>query len=226
MIKYTFEEFKDTFSNTLESSSKKNNLIENEIKEIDIFIKDDLKIRDDGFFGILGSPPEATRIFKLNSQDLKMPDFIKAFNSYNLYGEFEIKRYETDSDENFEYRKSTYYQAKEFSEYYNWLKDLLKNNAINQSSNKSTLTHKQKMLALYYLGLNITKHENTGLSKIIAKIIGQGEENTRKYLSYVSGGKNDVRNVKNLEKLLKLFDIETFENIHSKIQEDIKSLKN
>jgi len=93
-----------------------------------------------------------------------------------------------------------------------------------KTTSKSSLSHKQKLLALHYLGLNTTKYENTKIAKILAEVLELSEDNTRIFLSYLSAGKNEVRTKANLEKVNQLFEKQGLSEISETIINDIKKL--
>lgn len=113
-------------------------------------------------------------------------------------------------------------QAKEFSKYYLWLKNLKPSDKVQK---QSSLSHKQKMLALHYLGLDLSKYDNTKSAKILSLILDLDEGNTRKYLSYVSAGKNDVRTKTNLSKLNEVFKHQGLDDIAFTIKNDLDKIK-
>ncbi|WP_345167055.1 hypothetical protein [Algibacter aquimarinus] len=115
-------------------------------------------------------------------------------------------------------------QGSEFAKYVLWLKKG-ENKSELIKRNTSELSHKQKMLILYYLGLDILEHDKTSMSKLLFHLLELNEDNTRKYLSYVANGKNEVRTEKNLTKVKLLFEKFGFLGLSNTIQKDIDMLK-
>ena len=89
---------------------------------------------------------------------------------------------------------------------------------------KSDLTHKQKMLALHYLGLDLSQYDNTKSAKILSLILDLDEGNTRKYLSYVAAGKNEVRTKSNFKKLNEVFKHQGLDDIAFTIKNDLDKI--
>ncbi len=117
---------------------------------------------------------------------------------------------------------STVEEAIQLADYYTWLKSLKIN--LVKPKQAASLSHRQKMLALHYLGLDLSRYDNTKLGNIFGDILGLDRGNTRKYLSYVNAGKNDVRTKKNLQAVLNLFESQEITDISAKIKSDIDSL--
>ncbi|MEP6004992.1 MAG: hypothetical protein ABJ248_16145, partial [Maribacter dokdonensis] len=68
------------------------------------------------------------------------------------------------------------------------------------------------------------KYDNTKSGNIIGEILGLDKGNSRKYLSYLSGGKNNVRTVNNLKAVLDLFDSQQLNEVSNIIKKDIELL--
>ncbi|WP_421806426.1 hypothetical protein [Flagellimonas sp.] len=117
---------------------------------------------------------------------------------------------------------ATVEEAMQFADYYTWLKSL--KNVPSKPKTKSQLSHKEKMLALHYLGLDLSKYDNTKAGEVLGEILGMDKGNTRQYLSYVRAGKNEVRTLDNLRDVLQLFEDPIFKDISSAIKSDIDSL--
>lgn len=212
----TLKEFQEKFKSLLDKAKDKELLIEKELKDTDTYLNEDVmtfyKLRKSRFGS---SRPKRRYNFELEVSDFHREIFAKEVYEYNIYD----KELDIDSIEMENY-KDISRQAYEFSKYINWLRDLNK----KPQQKKSGLSHKQKMLALHYLGLDFSQFENTGSAKILSQILDLDYDNTRKYLSYVALGKNEVRTKDNLKALTKLFDVQGFEDISKAIEEDIQKL--
>ena len=206
----TFEQFKEAFETALSKSKKPENLIDNEISDIEHFLKKEDVPRQKRFrFHIT---PPSVHIFKLHINKTHKYHFVNAFNDFNLIGKHDSDMANSEVVE----------QARQFCQYYNWLKSLKK--APNRNLQKNGLSYKQKMLALHYMGLDLSKYDNTTYGNILGEVLGLDRGNTRKYLSYVCSGKNDVRTIKNLQVVLNLFEAEHLTDISSKIRADMDTL--
>jgi len=214
------EEFRNNFNSYLDTvpEANKPNLIINEIKEIQNFIKfDQNKYQRNKLDKYNLLSPKPFHIFEISIHSSYRVSFNKAFNDYNILGKIEVLA----DIENSNIRDVTI-QAYEFVKYYDFLNDLIIERSSKTQQKKSGLSHKQKMLALHYLGLDLSKFENTNSAKILSQILDLDYDNTRKYLSYLATGKNEVRTKKNLETLVNIFDVQGFENITNTIKKDIE----
>lgn len=165
---------------------------------------------------------KSNRIFELNIGNLNRTLFRDSFNSFIRYGKYELEKFHTDTNESHLMKELIVKQAFEFSEYYKWLNSLL--NTPQKATTKNSLSHKQKLLALHYLGLNTVKYENTKIAKVLAEVLELSEDNTRIFLSYLSAGKNEVRTKANLEKVNQLFEKQGISEISDVIKKDIENL--
>jgi len=223
MIITTLSELQRDFNSKLEKANNKEFIISNEIEQVTNYVNTVPAVR-----GIFKKPIKPTfiskprRVFNLKISGISMPLFNEAFYEYMYQGECKIEL-NSDNNDTFLHNKSIVKQAFEFVEYYKWLKQL---QITPQSSTKknSSLTHKQKLLALHYLGLDISNYDNTKIAKILSEILELNEDNTRQYLSYLSAGKNDVRTKNNLEKAYQLFENQGLSEISTTIKKDLEKL--
>lgn len=200
------------FEKEYQKTENKRFLVENEIKEVESFLDTDIfKIARKS--RLMGYSHKLNRVFrvKYTSNDV----FKSFFHGIQLNSNFELPK----DCQNVEYYENVFKDVLELSSYYDYLKDLIK----KPKQAKSTLSHKQKMLALHYLGLDLSKHEKKSIAVILSQILDLDYENTRKYLTYYSGGKNDVRTKSNLEKMYEIFKNQGFTDISNTIKEDLKS---
>lgn len=140
--------------------------------------------------------------------------FKVCFDNYLLYQEADPDNAYSDS-----MNEGIVKAAIEFGKYYLWLNDIL---TSNKTAAKNVLTHKQKLIALHYLNLDFNLYENKALARVLASILQLNQENTRKYLSYVSMGENDVRTKNNLNAVKELFENSGMVEVAGKIEEDLK----
>lgn len=197
------------FVKALDLESNKEYLIKRELSGVEKFVYETPKrvnhfVRDYGFESVF----EPRSIRKPYESEFKI--------SFGLY----IQSLDNFSSKN--HNSLPHLEAKELAEYYIFLKTSLERITKPTKKNKDTLTLKQKILALYYLGLELNEYENKSLSKVLSQILEVGEENTRKYLSYVSAGKNEVRTKQNLQKVYQLFESIGITEISNKIKSDIE----
>lgn len=229
--------FKDLQNDFLERSKdiKKTNLyIQNELKQIDQFLNHKDFVFQTGhrndFFDYVYEP-KIDVISKIYSDvTYGWSIFLEAYQEY-YFNESEStfcprKKNPTEPQEFIDSinkeNKEKHIQGIEFAKYVLWLK-----NSVNTSNSnrQPIIPHKQKMLILYYLGINVSDNDNSKIAKILSEVLNLSEENTRRYLSWVQSGKNDVRTIKNLKAVKTLFDTNNLLEISSQIQKDIDSLK-
>lgn len=212
------EKLKEDFQKSLEETANKNYLIEREISSIQKFVYEEPRIA-----GALKLPVYDFKSifspFELSSAT-HYP-FTEAFDHFILDKKSKFE----EENQIQEYQKITVKEAEQFSEYYKYLDGLLKDRNRFSNKKKTGLSHKQKLLALHYLGLDTSKFDNTAVAKILSEVLELSEDNTRQYLSYISAGKNNiVRTKANLEKLDKLFENQGLTDISLKIRSDIEKI--
>ncbi|WP_157718045.1 hypothetical protein [Gramella sp. MAR_2010_147] len=217
-------ELKKSFNSKTEHSTEKQFIIENELREINNFINNlpIVKVQNK-YYTKYHPDTKGTEIFELDIPQVQRRFFAEAFNSILITGEFNIEKNYYEPIQAFEIKQDIIKQASEFVEYYKWLNEL--KNTPQKNLKKSSLDHKEKLLALHYLGLDLSKFDNKKTAKIISEIIGHSEENTRRYLSYLSANrKNDVRTPKTLKKTLNLFESQGFDEISNTIKSDLEKI--
>lgn len=216
----TFSDLKKDFVEILEKSIDKKFTIDNEIKEVLDFVND---VREISAF----RAPKLTYkkqskfscLFVRESNIL----FQESFKSIIQLGDYEIEEDYSETEATLLYKNNVVKQAKEFVEYYKWLKSL--NDDTSKIVKKSNqLTHKQKMLTLHYLGFDFSKYDNTKIAKVLSEVLELDVNNTRQYLSYLIAGKNEVRTKQNLQVVKKLFENQGLSDISSTIEKDIEKL--
>jgi hypothetical protein len=217
----TVSQLQEKFNQVYKTSLNPHFVLDNEIKEIVNYVN---TVPSMSFYRSLKH--KSTDNYKSTATfSFKIPDknlFNTAFYQVQNNGSFEVERSHIDNDLMYEIKLQTVKQAKEFFEYYKWLNELQA--APKKVEKKPALTHKQKLLALHYLGLDTSKYENSKTAKILSEILELSEDNTRQYLSYLSAGKNDVRTKSNLEKVLQLFDKQGLTDISNKLKTDIEKM--
>ena len=216
----TFSDLKKDFTEILEKSIDKNFTIENEVNEVLEFVNNvsNISFRK-AVKNRVKNQSKFRNLFIKESNQL----FKDSFNNIIQYGEYNIERLFSDTIETFLYKQNVVFQAKEFVEYYKWLKSL--NDDTSKIVKKSNqLTHKQKMLTLHYLGFDFSKYDNTKIAKVLSEVLELDVNNTRQYLSYLIAGKNEVRTKQNLQAVQKLFENQGLKDISSSIEKDIEKL--
>jgi hypothetical protein len=219
----TLSQFQSEFETGLENSNNKKFTLENEVKEVLNYIN-----TIPTYTKLFRKPikptfeNKANKIFVINIPVSLRSLFSEAFTKYITTGDYELERLYHDTNETYQIKDDTVKQAYVFSEYYKWLNELI--TRPQKVEKKSSLTHKQKLLALHYLGLDTSKFENSKTAKILSEILELSEDNTRQYLSYITAGKNEVRTKANLEKVNQLFENQGLSDISSNIKKDLEKL--
>ena len=216
MKEQTENHFIVNFKEKLNEVPNNEYLIQNELNQIELFTsgKSNGSNSRTGL-GFSSNNNLTNSVFDLSHYG-SLTYFNQVFHEYLLHGSMENSTIQRDV-----LTDHFYFTAIRFAEYYIWLKSLVNN---HPKPKKDTLSHKQKMLALHYLGLDLSKYDNTKSGNILGDILGLDKGNTRKYLSYVGAGKNDVRTKKNLQAVLNLFESQEITDISTKIKSDIDSL--
>ncbi|WP_405247712.1 hypothetical protein [Cellulophaga sp. Asnod2-G02] len=211
----TFDQFQEKFQTSLIDKKNKESFIDNEIREIESYLfPQEVNVFQKRTK--LGIPRNTRQVFEIKIHKNYLFLLAEAFQGFDLDGGYETKRED-------EVSKNVVEQARQFCKYYNWLKQLKATpNTATKKSNR--LSHKQKMLALHYLGLNLNLGDNKKLAVVLSEILDLNEDNTRQYLSYVSNGKNDVRTKANLTKVNQLFKNQDFNDISKTIETDLEKL--
>lgn len=216
------QQLQSNFASSIENSLNKKFDIDTEINEVTEYIN---KIPA---YSTFRNPPKTSFENKANKVfDIKIPNLLRslfsdAFKSYIKHGMYQLEKLHTDTNETYQIKEDIVKQAYGLVDYYKWLNSLL--NEPQKVIKKSSLSHKQKLLALHYLGLNTTKYDNTKIAKILSEILDLSEDNTRQFLSYLTAGKNEVRTKNNLEKVNQLFNNQGFDEISNTIKSEIEKL--
>lgn len=211
----TFNLFKEKFERALIEVKNKENFIDNEIREIENYLFSEKTISSSAKVD-LSYFRKTRRVFEIEIQRDYLPSLAEAFQGFDIDGEFD------DEPNRYEIEKNIIEQARQLCKYYQWLKELKL--SAKSTTKKTGLTHKQKMLALHYLGLDLSLGDNKKLAFILSQILELDEENTRQYLSYLANGKNEVRTKNNLTKINQLFKNQGFIDISNSIQSDLENL--
>lgn len=218
----TLNQLQKEFEIALKSCINKKYLIENELKEVLNYVN---TIPNNKLWQKPVKPifeNKLSKIFVIDIPSMLRNLFNDAFTNYMTLGHFEVVKSHTDTNEMYQIKEDTVKQANVFSEYYKWLNELIA--TPQKVEKKSSLTHKQKLLALHYLGLDTSKFENSKTAKILSEILELNEDNTRQYLSYITAGKNEVRTKSNLEKVNQLFENQGLLDISTIIKKDLEKL--
>ncbi|WP_416448487.1 hypothetical protein ACH3PA_07205 [Leeuwenhoekiella sp. A2] len=228
---HTLEKLKQDFEKALEKTTAKEYLIENELKAIEgLANPDNLKYHAGIDIDIFGNPKlqSTDRTFILNISKGLKHNFALAYKSYYSTGAYTPVRHEQQSDESYNNEIVLSEQARIYVQYHKWLKQLLSQpNEIKQTTSKSNLTHKEKILSLYYMGLRFDTYENTKYAKLLSLITGDSEEATRQHLSNFHKTGNTIKKVKTekgLKKLQQLFENLGFEEELNLVNKDIKQI--
>ncbi|MEZ7498185.1 hypothetical protein QO200_05470 [Flavobacterium sp. Arc3] len=216
-------ELQNKFDIATEYSENRNFLIENEIREIDNYVNNiPIQISPFSKEAKLLTINKSLKIYDFGNAYIDRKIFNESFYGYlNNYKQITIERLYNDSDEMYRHKQNTSDQAIEIFKYYEWLKIQL--STPQKAEKKNSLSHKEKMLALYYLGLDMRKFSNNKQSAtILSKILGLDESNTKDYLTYFDGNKGKVKTEANINKMLDLFENQDFKEIQKKIKKDLE----
>lgn len=213
----TFDQFRDKFEKAILPIKNKDSFIDNEIREIESYLYSQEIGGDPRKFNF-SAQRNTRKVFEIEMHKNYLYLLTEAFQGFDIDGDYNNKQ----SDEN---SKTIIEQAKQFCEYYHWLKEL--KNTPSTSKKKPELYLNQKLLALHYLGVDLRDIEDTKSAKMLSYILGSDYENTRKALPqiYFNSPNNKVRTKDNLKKMLWLFDNEQFKKIKQTITSDIRNLK-
>jgi hypothetical protein len=211
----TFDLFKEKFERAIIDVKNKDSFIDNEIREIENYLFSDESYLDPRKLYVIHARKKR-RVFDFEIQRGNIDLFSEAFQGFDIDGEFIDEHY------NDELTLNIIEQAKQFCLYYQWLKQLKL--GTKPTTKKTSLSHKQKMLALHYLGLDLSLGDNTKLAFILSEILELNEDNTRQYLSYLISGKNEVRTKNNLTKVNQLFKNQGFIDLSITIELDLEKL--
>ena len=222
----TFEEFKYKFDLNLKRTKLKENLIDNEIREILIFLEPVNKAQSyNAVAGGAFSPIQriSSRVFDLEIHRTDKSNFTYAFNAYYLRGEFEVQPYSEESESSCLNRQFITRQANEFVRYYLWLKELNIKDTNKESLNTKVLSLKERILILHYLGLNFTKYNQTATSEIISTLLDSDYSNTRKAIGQLLSATKEekIKTQNNLLKVLEVFEHKDFNAIKTNVKNDL-----
>lgn len=216
-------ELQNKFNTVTENSINRNILIETEIREIEIYINN-IPVYTRTFKKTVKplTINKSPKIFDFSGVHINRQIFNESFYEYLNNGKtITIERLYNDNDETYKHKQNSADQAIEFFKYYEWLKIQL--STPQKAEKKNSLSHKEKMLALYYLGLDMRKFGNNVQSaSILSKIIGFDESNTKRFLTYFDGKECEVKKEPNMTKMLELFEHHDFKEIHNAIKKDLE----
>lgn len=215
------QELQNDFNLAIEKSLNQRLTFETEIKEVLEFVN---TIPIQRVFKKPIRPEFETvrnsRIFKAPICDRRL--LSEAFYLIHETGTYDLNRNFNDTDLTYQFKEDTVKQAYVFFEYYKWLNKLVTTPQKKEKKSEE-LNHKERMLALYYLGLDMRKFGNNLQSaKILSKIIGFDESNTKKFLTYFDGKECEVKKEPNITKMLELFEHQDFKDIHNAVKKDLE----
>ncbi|ULC59666.1 hypothetical protein MBM09_01510 [Flaviramulus sp. BrNp1-15] len=232
----TYEELQSDFMSRSNELANKKLYIQDELKQINTFLNHkDYDVKPMGLIGEITNNyrPKNEIINKIFSEVVYgWETFSKAYENY-YYEEKEVEftpfKKTTDITQpeldRFNNRYKQYHlQGIEFAKYALWLKRHENKNVLSKPNTRK-LTNKQKLLALHYLGLSLSKYDNTKTAKILSQILEVGEENIRINLSYVEGKNKEVRTIPNLSKISQLFESVGITDVSNIIDSEIENLK-
>ena len=208
-----YDKLKSNFELALQKTGNKKFLAEREINAIQKFAYEELSIEG------------ALRMPVYHFRSVFEPTEIGSATHYPFKEVFDEMMCGSTRDLSIHYPERVINEAEQLFKYYEYLENFLVQEKKNIGRKSKGLSHKQKLLGLYYLGLDINNFDNSKLAKVLSDILDLSEDNTRQYLSYLSGGKNKVRTKSNLQKIEELFRNQDLKEIASEIKNDIDQLK-
>lgn len=233
------QELQDIFNIRYENIKNRTLLIEDELKQIDVFFETVGKniYRKDivDFLTSIGKVPN--HVF--NTHWIYPPtghfvDFKKYYEAY-LYEEIEHPLPDNeltenisqkDMDSNMEGLKPVRLQAIELAKYTIWLKELKSTDTLKPQKNKDSLSQKQKLLALHYLGLDFRNHDYIKSAKVLQEIYGHHFEDSRKLMPMLYDTNNSLKTSDNLRSVLNIFKSIGFTDAVEDIQKDLDNCTN
>jgi hypothetical protein len=216
------QELQNNFNSAIESSTNSKLIIENEIVEVKHFVNSIPNTKTWIKPNIPNFTHKATKIFNLNISVHSKSLFNEAFYGFQLNGNFNTDKQFHETEEVYKLNLEVIKQAFEFLEYYKWLNDLLATPL--KAEKKNDLSLNQKILALDYLGVDLTTYDKTKTAKILSAILGMNEQNIRESLTYINIAKNEIRTAKNLKVVSQLFENQSFFDVSKIIKQDIEKL--
>ncbi|SNR75516.1 hypothetical protein [Lutibacter flavus] len=218
----TPNQFIEEFKKKYEETPNKKYLLDNEIRQIDIYTSSNEVsfVSSNHPLDIgLGFIADTNSVFTLRILDSFSRGKFNVFFNHNLLGtNYSPGKYEPDDW----YNDKMCIQGNAFAEYYKWLNELKEQPLSSPKQKKSTLTHSQKILALYYLGIDMSKFQNNVQSaKILSSILDLDYTNTKEFLTYFEGKKPKVKNKSNIKKMSELFEHQIFKCILDEIKKDL-----
>lgn len=218
-----FSDLKCKFEKALESSPHRDFLLHTETTELLEFINYIPNYRS--FKKKTHTPFIKTgkSVFEINASDLNRKFISAGFQGYSETGGFRLGRSSSDTNEMHQIKLNCVQQGAELFKYYNWLNKVF--STPPKKSKSKQLTLNQKILALDYLGVDLSNQDKTKTAKILSAILGMDEQNIRECLTYINvGRKNDIRSKNNLQVLHELFQNQSSVDISAKLLIDIESL--
>lgn len=229
----SFKELKEDFNSRSKNFTNKKLYIQDELKQIEDFLNyKQFEVRTGSVFRepLSEYKPKLSLLKAVFSEVKYYWSFFNNSYEHYLYNEKEKsftpvkKGKDTTQEQVDDFNKIVqehHFQGIEFAKYVLWLKR--NERGTNLSSKKSTLTLNQKMLALYYLGVDMRDYQNNlQASKILAQILGMDWTNIKESLTYFDGKNSKVKKTENIKKVLELFENECFKPIQNKIREDLE----
>ncbi|USD26597.1 hypothetical protein [Flagellimonas marinaquae] len=223
MNTYFFKQLQSNFQKELNESTKKQNLIENEIREIEHFLVPKVYHQPTNVLaGGSGTPPEreSYHVFRVSIPKGYHQLFSRAFKQFDIKGKFDFEPFPNTPESTIQNSMLVIQQAEEFSKYYSWLKDLI--NGSEKTGFRSKLSHAQKLLALHYLGLDLRNYDYSKSARILTEVYGQNSADIRKLIPHLTGSNNKVMNEKNIKGVLNLFRSIGFTGITEQIELDLE----
>jgi hypothetical protein len=217
-------ELQNKFNTATKNSLNRHTLITFEIREIEEHINTiPANTRAFRKMTYTSTVNASKKIFDFSGIYIDRKVFNESFYQYLNNGTpITIERLYNDNDEIYNHKQNSADQAFELFTYYKWLNELL--TSPQKAEKKNLLSHKQKILALHYLGFNMMKFNQTKTGLVLEEVLGLNAKNTTDYIRHVSDGKNEVRTLENLNKVSQLFEKQGLHEVADKINAEIQKI--
>lgn len=218
-----FADLKCKFENALENTPNRDFLLHTETTELIEFINYIPNFRTFKKKTYTPFIKTGKSVFEIDAPDLNRKFISAGFQGYSKTSGFRLGRSNDETDEMHKIKLDCVQQGAELLKYYNWLNKIF--STPPKKSKAKQLTLNQKILALDYLGIDLSNQDKTKTAKILSAILGMDEQNIRECLTYINvGRKNDIRSKNNLQVLHELFQNQSSVDISAKVLIDIESL--
>jgi hypothetical protein len=108
------------------------------------------------------------------------------------------------------------------------VKKILNERLTGKRKTEKETTTKQQILILYYTGcLESLKMDTVKKAKLLAVLLNRGEDNIKKYLTYINGSATDdtsIKTIENLNAIIPLLELDGLNEALEKAKKDLGKL--